>query len=148
VTDTINVSAGDAESFDGPLRTAYDGTRNGTVRFATTSPEILLPPNAGFVTNVQLYRDLRAVGGTYYIESGRTGVELQLRANSDANARSVGQATNGTVAVLPTYVDNETADDAVRSVTVRQQGSTVTVRYEAPFGEFEQVIRYLFGTGL
>lgn len=39
------------------------------------------------------------MGGTYYIESGRTGVELQLRATNDANARSVAQATNGTVAV-------------------------------------------------
>jgi len=148
VRDTVAVTTGSADAFDGPLRTAYDGTRNGTVRFATTAPEILLPPSAGFVTDVQLYRDLRAVGGTYYIESGRTGVELQLRANNDASARSVAQATNGTVAVLPTYVDNETAADAVRSVNVSQHGSTVTVRYEAAFGEFEQVISYLFGTGL
>jgi hypothetical protein len=148
VTDTLNVTAGNAQRFDGQLRTAYDGTPNGTVRFATTSPERLLPANAGFLTNVQLYRDLRSVGGSYYIESGRTGIELQLRANNDANARSVAQAINGTVAVLPSYVENETAADAVRAVHVSQQGSTVTVSYEAPFGEFEQVIRYLFGTGL
>jgi hypothetical protein len=148
VRDTIDVSQGDADRLEGPLRTAYDGTPNGTVRFATTSPERLLPANAGFLTNVQLYRDLRSVGGSYYIESGRTGIELQLRANNDANARSVAQAINGTVAVLPSYVENETAADAVRAVHVSQQGSTVTVSYEAPFGEFEQVIRYLFGTGL
>lgn len=145
VTDTVNVTASDTQPFDGPLRTAYGDTRNGTVRFATTSPEILLPPNAGFVTDVQLYRDLRSVGGAYYIESGRTGVELQLRANNANNARSVAQATNGTVAVLPTYVENESAAEAVESVNVRQDGSTVTVRYEAPFGEFQQVIQYLYG---
>lgn len=145
VRDTVAVSAGNARAFDGQLRTAYDDTRNGTVQFATTSPDVLLPTEVEFVSDIQLFRDLRTVGGTYYIESGRTGVEVQLRANSGADARSVAQATNGTVSIAETYVENETAADAVESVTVSQQGSTVTVRYEAPIEEFRRVLGYLYG---
>lgn len=145
VRDSISVAAGDAEPAGGDLRTAYDGTHNRTVRFATTSPDVLLPANAGFVTNVQLYRDLRSVSGSYYLTGSRTGIELQLRANSEANAQSVAQATNGTVAVVPTYVDNESTAEAVRSVTVTREGSTVVVTYEAPMSQFQRVLGYLYG---
>jgi len=145
VTDTVGVTAGAAESFGGPLRTAYDGTRNGTVRFATTSPDVLLPPDAAFVTNVQLYRDLQAVGGAYYLDGSRTGVEVQLRTNNANNAQSVAQATNGTAAILRNSLENETAIEAVNAVEIDQQGSTVTVSYEAQFGEFQRVFRYAYG---
>jgi hypothetical protein len=145
VRDTVAVTAGETPAFDGRLRTAYDDTRNGTVQFATTSPDVLLPPEVEFVSDIQLFRDLRTVGGAYYIDSGRTGVEVRLQANSRADARSVAQATNGTVSIAESYVENETTADAVESISVSQQGSTVTVRYEAPIEEFRRVLGYLYG---
>jgi len=148
VTDAVAVAAGNGDRVGGPLRTAYDGARDGTVQFATTSPAILLPPEADSVTNVQLYRDLRAVGGAYYLDGRRTGVEAELRATSPNNARSVAEATNGSAAVLRNSLDNESAVEAVDAVEIDRRGSTVTLSYEAPIETFERVVRYIYGVEL
>jgi|GEM_PF-2128315 hypothetical protein len=145
VRDTIDVSAGDAESVDGSLRRAYQNMENGTVRFATTAPERWVPGDTGGFLNTEAYEKLDTASGTYYIEGGDAGVALQLGASSTANAQTVQQATEGARVIGQRTLRNESVAAALDSVNVTREGETVTVRYRQPLGAFQRTVRYLYG---
>jgi len=144
VRDTIDVSVGDAESVDGPLRRAYENTDNGTVRFATTAPERWVPSDSGSFLNTEAYEKLDTASGTYYIEGGDAGLALQLGASSTPNAQTVAQATEGAAVIGQRTVENESVAASLDAVNVTREGETVTVRYEQPLGAFQRTVRYLY----
>ena len=144
VRDVIDVSQGDADGIDGPLRTAYGNTDNGTVRFATTAPGRWIPADGGFL-DTELYRNLDTASGTYYIEGGTAGLSVRLGAASGANAQTVAQATEGATVIGQRTVENESVAASLESVNVTREGETVTVRYEQPLGAFRRTVRYLYG---
>lgn len=144
VRDTIDVSAGDADALDGPLRAAYEGTRNGTVRFATSAPGRWVPAGGDFV-NVEVYRKLDTAAGTYYIDGGTAGLTVRLGASSTANAQTVAQATQGAAVIGQRTIENESVARSLEAVNVTREGKTVTVRYEQPLGPFQRTVRYLYG---
>jgi len=147
VEETIGVSTGEADSFDGELRSAYDDTRNGTVTFATATPERFLPSNSAFI-DTDVYRDVETVSGAYYISSGSTGIEMQLRAANAGSAQSVAQVSEGAIAIGPTYIQNESTSEALGSVNVTREERTVTLSYEQPIETFQRVLRFLYGEQL
>lgn len=145
VRDTIDVSAGDADSVEGSLRRAYEDTDNGTVRFATTAPARWVPSDTGGFLNTEAYEKLDTASGTYYIEGGDAGLVLRLGASGRANAQTVAQATEGATVIGQRTIENESVAAALDSVNVTREGETVTVRYRQPLGAFQRTIRYLYG---
>ncbi|WP_262174961.1 hypothetical protein [Haloarcula laminariae] len=144
VRDTIDVSQGDADRVDGPLRQAYGTTGNGTVRFATTAPGQWVPGGSSFL-DTEAYRQLDTASGTYYIDGGSAVLTARLGASSTADAQTVAQATEGATVIGQRTIENESAAAALESVNVSREGETVTVRYEQPLGAFQRAVRYLYG---
>jgi len=144
VRDTIDVSRGDADPVEGSLRTAYENTDNGTVRFATTTPERWVPSGGGAL-DTEVYGKLDTASGNYYIDGGAAGLTVQLRASSGPDAQTVAQVTEGATVIGQRTVENESVAAALDSVNVTREGETVTVRYEQPLGAFQRTVRYLYG---
>jgi len=144
VRDSIDVSQGDADGVDGQLRTAYEDTRNGTVRFATTAPERWVPGGGDFV-DTEAYRNLDTAAGTYYIDGGSAVLTVRLGASGPANARTVAQATEGATVIGQRTIENESVAAALDSVNVTREGEVVTVRYEQSLDAFQRTVRYLYG---
>lgn len=143
VTDALNVSNGDAESFDGDLRAAYDDTREGLITFAVRVPTEQVPAGSGASqVDVSQYRKVSVVTGSYYTESNAAGVEARMIANSSSEARDVQDVTDGALSVASGSVQNETVKETLRSVEVTRDGDTVVVSYEQSVDSIRELVRY------
>lgn len=143
VKDTIDVTAGDGEAFGGDLRSAYDGTRDGLVTFATTVPQEQIPESSGAQVDTGAYRDVEIVTGVYYTSSNSAGMEMQLLTTSESSATDVMEVTDGATSLASGYTQNETTKEALRNIEVTQDGTTVTVSYEDSVSRLQAVLRYL-----
>ncbi|MFC6975350.1 hypothetical protein ACFQL1_12955 [Halomicroarcula sp. GCM10025709] len=144
VKDTIDVTAGDGEAFGGDLRSAYDGTRDGLVTFATTVPQEQIPESSGGQVDTGAYRNVEIVTGVYYTSSNSAGMEMQMLTASESSATDVSEVTDGAASLASGYTQNETAKEALRNIEVTQDGSTVTVTYEDSVDTLQAVLRYLY----
>lgn len=143
VKDTIDVTAGDADSFDGSLRTAYDESRDGLVTVVATVPQEGIPESGGAGVDTGAYRDVETISGVYYTTSSSAGVEMQMYATGEDSARDVADVTDGAVSIATGYTENETTKDTLRAIEVTRDGSTVTVSFEESVDTLQEVIRYL-----
>lgn len=144
VKDTIDVAAGDAAGFGGKLRTAYEDTRPGLVRFAFAVPDESVPSGETGSVDTESFQDVDTVAGSYYTTATGAGVEVRLVAAGPQSARDVEDVTNGLRAIASGTVENETTEAALRQVSIERSGSTVTVSYEQSVDTVEAVVRYLY----
>ncbi|MFC7194817.1 hypothetical protein ACFQL4_09425 [Halosimplex aquaticum] len=151
VNDTIEVYAGDANPVDGDLRTAYDETRNGYIRYAQRSQNVnvtRINQTMGQQTGLnvtayaQAYNDLHVTAGSYYISEDKLGFESRILTNSTETARDVADITQGFISIQAGAIQNETLETQLRSTNVTQDGTTVTVSRETPVDTAAKLIRW------
>jgi hypothetical protein len=132
VKDAIDVDTGEADALSGELRTAYDDTRDGYVRFAMTVPTDDIPTEAvGRQTNLnaEAFTSLNTVSGAYYTDGDTVGLSMSMASGSEDDATDVYDVTNGAVSLARGATDNDEIKSALQDVEVEQDGSTVTVTY-------------------
>lgn len=148
VKDAVDVTAGDAQAFDGRLRSAYDDSRDGLVKAAVLVPEQQVPSSGAMGMDVSKYRKVDAVSAVYYTESNAAGVEMRMFANSTEGARDVADVTDGALSIAGGTVENETVKETVRSVEVTREDATVVVSYEESIDTLSDLLAYLRQSGV
>ncbi|MFC5969987.1 hypothetical protein ACFPYI_01450 [Halomarina salina] len=148
VNDTLAVAAGDGSSFGGELREQYDATHDGFLQFAMEIPQQQIPDaayeNTGSGLEMNVFSDVRYVSGSYYSEGDSVGLTVGMNAGGSENAKDVQDVTEGGVAVLRGGIENETAKEALRDVTVERDGSRVSLTFEQPVDEVADLVRLYY----
>lgn len=131
VRDTIAVQQGDLEAFSGDLRSAFEGTDSGYIRFAARVPQEQIPDQTvGQSVDAGQYRAVEIVSGRYYTSGNTLGVQTTLHTASESDAMDVMDVTDGGISLLTGLAENETVQSTLRDVEVTREGTDVTVTYE------------------
>lgn len=147
VKDAIDVSAGNADPVSGAVRTAFQNSRDGFLRFGATVPQDQLPTDAAnrsLPIDANVYSSVTTVWGAHYVDGDTVGATVTMEATSVDAAKDVRDVTDGAVSLASGYVTEETVKDQLRAITVERDGTAVTVTYENGVGSLESVIEALF----
>jgi len=153
VNDTVQVEVGDADPVDGDLRSAFDNTRDGYLRYAQSSQNVnvtRINETMGQSTGLnvtayaQAYNDLHITSGTYYIaDDGETlGLESRILTNSTDTARDVKDLAQGFISIQAGAIQNETLETELRETEVSRDGTTVTVSRQTDIETAETLVRW------
>ena len=154
VNDTIQVAVGEADPVDGDLRSAYDDTKDGYVRYAQRSRNVNVTrinqtmgqrTGLNVTAYAQAYNDLHVTAGSYYLTDNGLGFESRTLTNSTDTARDVQDLTQGFISIQAGAIQNETIEDELRSTEVTRDGTTVTVTRETSMETATKLIKW-FGS--
>lgn len=153
VRAALDVFAGDAEGFGGPLRDAFETARGGSddgdgsdgsdgsddrrqyVTAATDRPREYLPGDdservpAG--ASLDLYGELETATATYAVVGERIAVDIDLRAPDEETAGRVEDFTGTILAFLRSDVEDSAVADELAQVALNREGAVVTVAYRS-----------------
>ena len=128
VKDALDVDAGEEDSFSGDLRSAYDDTRDGLVKFASAVPE----EQVGSGMGSQSAENVDYVAGSYYSAGSSTvGMEVRMVTGDADDAENIIAQIDGGIASVEESVDDEDVQALLDSVETSQSGSTAVVTFEA-----------------
>ncbi|WP_164471514.1 hypothetical protein [Halosimplex salinum] len=156
VNDTIQVEVGNADPVDGDLRTAFEETRDGYVRYAQRSQNVNVTrinqtmgqrTGLNVTAYAQAYNDLHVTAGSYYLTEDSLGFESRTLTNSTDTARDVEDLTQGFISIQAGAIQNETIENELRSAEVTRDGTTVTVTRETSVETAEKLLRW-FGSAV
>lgn len=145
VKDAIDVTTDNGDAFSGDLRSAFDETRDGLITFAASVPQEEIPEQSNGPVDISTYQDVKIVTGVYYTTSNSAGVQFQMHTGSESGATDVSEVTDGAVSFASGTVENETVKNALRSIEIENEGTTVTVTFEDSVDSVEEILRYLYG---
>jgi|GEM_PF-3561055 len=143
VRDVLDVAAGDRESVSGPVRSAYDGHRDGLVTAAAAVPdrvvdEVLEDADAPIGSGA--LRDLEAVSTVSYTPEGRLGSATSLHFSDEQSAAMVGLGLDAVVGLGTAVSDDEAAEVMLEHTTIETDGTTVSMRQEIPVETYVELI--------
>jgi hypothetical protein len=144
VRDVIDTVDGEMDPISGEVRTAYEETRDGLVRFASSVPQDEIPTdaaNGSVPIDTQVFASVSLVSGSHYVADETVGLNLNLDTDSESSAADVRDATDGAVSLASAYLTNDQAQDQLRKINVSSEGSTVTVEYGSSVSSLEELIR-------
>lgn len=128
VKDALDVDAGEEDAFSGDLRTAYDNTRDGLVKFASAVPE----DQVGSGMASQSAENVDYVSGSYYSAGSSTvGMEVRMVTGSSDDAENIIAQVDGGLASAEESVQDEDVQALLDSVETSQSDSTAVVTFEA-----------------
>lgn len=146
VKDALDVDAGNGDAVTGPVRSAFENSRDGFIRFGATVPHDQLPTeaaNRSVPFDATVYSSVEAVWGAHYVTGDSIGVTVTMDAPSSEAATDIRDVTDGAVSLASGYVNNETFKDHLREITVEQDGSAVTITYENEVAAIQAVLNLL-----
>lgn len=148
VEDVVDVAAGDADSFGGDLRTAYEDAPDGLVQYAVRVPTEQIPQEGGGVgPDVSEFRGVNVIAGSYYTTANSAGVETRLIADSGDDAQDVQDVVDGGISLLTGFTQDEDVKSHLREIDVERNGATVVVSYEQSVDSLRELIEYLNSQG-
>lgn len=146
VKDTIDVTEGNHDTFSGTLRSEYDSLNDGYVKFAVDVPQDQLSEddfaNPGSQLNTNVYANTDMVTGVYFTESESVTLRTHLIATDESAASDIKDVTDGGISLARGSLTNETVKNTLDAITVEQDGSKVTVEYEASVDRITALIRF------
>lgn len=131
VKDGIDVERGELDTFGGDLRTEYDNTREGYVRFAATVPRDRIP-DSGMSRQFSAVRDIEVVSGSYYTEGDEIGMEARLTTGSESDADDLQSITDGAVATGKQMARTNESAALLDNAEVVQDGTVVVITFQSP----------------
>lgn len=148
VKDAIDVQHADEDPMDEDLRAAYETTRTGPARFVGTIPTDHLPDKAGpnDEFDLAILDDIDVVVGAVYVNGDNRGIETTFVAADEATADDAAAMLDGLVTAASDQVGNDAFAEALGSVEVSQDGSTVLVSYEASIATLVDLVEESMGT--
>lgn len=153
VEDVIDVDQGNADALSGSLRTAYEDSHEGYVRFAATVPQdsASVPGGAapGGVNVSDAFQKITMVSGAHYTDGDSVGVTTTLHAEDSSAASDIQSTIDGLVSIAQGTVEDPDLTAVIDSVSVSEpDGSTVTITYEQSTSEIEDLVRTYFEQAL
>lgn len=145
VESIVDVRAGNADAVGDTLRSAYEDTRDGIVRFAADVPQSQLPAEqigTGSPVNTSAFNTVETVSGTFYTSGDTVGMETTLTSESEADASRITDVVDGGISLYK-GMGNEQIRDALEQVSVAQDGSSVTVTYEDTVQNIQDAVEKL-----
>lgn len=132
VEDVIDTREGDADSFGGDLRTAYDSAEDGYMKSAFLVPEEEVD-DAGQQAGVDAnyVPTPRIMTMTYYTDGNTMNVDADMTMNSTEEAEQFYQVAGATLdpATDAPEDDQNPFTTLVEAITVEQNGETVTMNF-------------------
>jgi hypothetical protein len=155
VEDAIEVAAAGGDKMAEELRNAYGNTRDAPVKYVsewTTSGMSETTTIGGEEIDVNALEDVEHVAGAIFKNGDERGLENTLTTEDEDQAADVADVLE---AVFGQVAEGEDAPTPVRTmagdVQVSQDGSDVTVTYEAPIDDLKKMLEQLMeasmGTG-
>jgi hypothetical protein len=151
VEDVVDVRAGDADSLNGDLKTTFESTDDGYVRFAMATPtdggaseEIAseAPVDASALENVEY------VSGSFATGDGNLTTTVNLVAGSESDAEQTYDLVDGALSLYSSMgEENGEAQNVLDAVSVEQDGETVTVTHTDTVENVEGHVEALYGMG-
>ncbi|MFB6136653.1 MAG: hypothetical protein ABEJ04_07820 [Halobacteriaceae archaeon] len=149
VKDALDVSAGNADRLSGDLRTAFEDTGDGYLRYAVAVPQEEF--DAGQVSpgmNTDVFNDVTLVSGSLYTEGEDISLETTLTFQSDSAAGDARDVLKGAVTTYRGLVeDNQTKQLlSEEHLTVEADGSTVVVTSTNSADDVVSILEKLYGS--
>jgi hypothetical protein len=151
VEDVIDVSQGDADTFGGDLKAAYDQTREDAyVRYAVTVSDRQrgtirqVARRSGSQAPVDLtqFGDVVAYSGAYYTEDDQVGVSTYLTATNESSAQRLNQTIGSLVRLGQGTVEPGTPQAAqLNALSTEQDGRTLEILYEIDVETLQEFVR-------
>jgi hypothetical protein len=147
VEDAVDVANGDGDSIGSALSDAYDGTRNGYVRYGAEMPDDSIPsrfPIGEDTVEFDAYQRLTHSGGALYSNGDTVGLEVLFVAVDAQAAQMVAEQTESLITVAASMESTtEEVEAALERLTVSQDGTDVSITYETTVDELEARIEAL-----
>lgn len=151
VEDVIDVSQGNADTFDGDLREAFAQTREDAyVRYAATVSDRqreTLRQLARFYdeqapVDLTPFGDVTAYSGAYYTEDSQVGVSTYLTATNESSAQRLNQTIGSLIRLGQGTVEPGSPEEAqLNALNTAQDGRTLEVRYEIDVETLQEFVR-------
>lgn len=157
VKSVIDTHTGNADPVGGDVRSAYERTRDGYVRFAFTVPDDIVPEESGGQFDASVFSSVRTGHGS--ISAGSDSVfSLSLQTDDSEGAGNVADVLEGGLATLRNEIEgsspmgpsgeqlSESAISTLDATEVSRDGSTVTVTISSDIGDFVAVVGAIVGS--
>jgi hypothetical protein len=157
VKSVVDTHSGDADAVGGDVRSAYEQTRDGYVRFAFEVPDEAVPEDSSGQFDVSVFSSVQTGHGS--ISAGSDSVfSLSLQTADGESAENVADVIDGGLVTLRNRIEEsspmgpsgEQLSDSVISTIdateVSQDGSTVTVTISSDIGDFVAVFGAIVGS--
>lgn len=151
VEDVIDVAQGNADSFGGDLRTAFDNTREDAyVRYATTVSEeqrqtirqLAAIYGASAPVDLTQFGDVTAYAGAYYTEGEQVGVSTYMTATNESSAQRLNQTLGSLITLGKGTVEpGSTAEAQLDALSTEQDGDTLSIVYQIDVETLQELIR-------
>lgn len=148
VRDTIDTHQGDAESFSGQLRDAYDGAADGYVKAAFMVPEEGVNEasnqagvGAGMMPNPEV------MTMTYYTDGDDMSFETQMTMPSEEAAQQIEQSV-GEMSGSSAGMQQGPMGSLLESIDASQSGDTVTISFAMTPEEILTLLEQFQGMGM
>lgn len=140
VRDAVNVTDGEADPVDGPLRQEYEETDDGYVRYVYRFRPSNVP-NYPFVGDS--VRAIEYVGGAYYRNGSNVGLTTDLSVDDEEQARNVEGILNAGFTFYRIESENATLREELEKVEFDRNGLEVRISYQSSPEGYRVLIRGL-----
>lgn len=140
VRDAVNVTEGEAEPVDGPLREEFEATSDGYVRYAYRFRPSNVPDYPFVGDSV---RDIEYVGGAYYRNEGAVGVTTNLSVAEEERARNVEGILNAGITFYRIESENASLREELEKIELERDGREVRISYRSSPEGYRVLIRGL-----
>ncbi|WP_238717340.1 hypothetical protein [Natronorubrum halophilum] len=142
VRASLDVRYGDADPVSGPVREAYDDTRDAQLSVASEPSGSLVPEMyaSRIELNLDILEEIEAVGRSYDVVEAGIDLEVDLHVPDDRDAEDLETTLLGAFPSLGQF--DEEFDEARDDIGLERDGAVVTVAY---VGEADAVFSLLDG---
>lgn len=148
VKSVLDVRAGDTQALQGDLRTAFENTDSGYLRFAVNVPQDQIPAdrmNSEAPINTSAFSSVEYVSGSLSTAGEVVNVKVNLVSASPDTAARTYDVLNGAISIYRGS-GSEQIRKALEQVSVEQNGDTVTVSFADDKASIEEMITQLYSS--
>lgn len=149
VKSTLDVDAGDEDALSGELRTRFQDTDDGYVRFASSVPQDQVPTEElgqGSPINTSAFNTVQYVSGSMATDGDTVSTQMNLVSESSDDASRINDVIDGALSVYG-GVGNDQIRETLEQVDVSQDGDTVTVSFSDSVDNLNERIEMLYSMG-
>ena len=144
VRQVVDVLEGDRESVRGRILDRYNSLGASWLKVAFEIPPAALaeiPESTAAPINLQFVKDIQVIG----VSGDKAGedIDIQLTADfaTETSATSAGDAIDGALKLVSTFVPDEKLRDLLSGVEVATKESTVTVSFKTSATQLREIIK-------
>lgn len=157
VEAVIDVHTDNADPVGDPVRSAYEKSRNGYVRFAFDVTEEMIPDEAAGQFDLSVFENVETGHGSI-ATSGDAAFELTLTTSDADGAENVADVIDGAMAALRDQIENsspsgpsgehlaDTVLGFVDDTDVTRNGTSVTVKTQGSVGDVVAIVGAVLGS--